>query len=135
MGLVYSRLNWIKILTLLIRGKIKLVRVSGRSMYPSFVDKSYISMCKVFPNSDIRVGDVVTFFVQPGQEKFLHLKRVTEVERDPALRYRVAGDDPSSLPPEFYGWVDHSRIIGTYRTLADENTDDYVCLLGRRIYV
>lgn len=135
MGSVYSQLNWILIFTSLIRRKTKLVRVSGHSMHPSFVDKSYIIMCKVLSNSDICVGDVVTFFVQPGQEKFLHLKRVIEIERVPMLRYRVAGDNPSSLPPEFYGWVDHSRIIGAYRTLGDENGDSYVCLLGRRIYV
>ncbi|MEM1112794.1 MAG: S24/S26 family peptidase [Pseudomonadota bacterium] len=88
---------------------LKAVRVAGHSMAPELNDKDYVLIVRG-PRSRYLVGQVV---MVRHPELGTIIKRILEVK---GRRYRLAGDNPASMPSYKMGWIHHSQIAGRVLT-------------------
>lgn len=80
-----------------------LLRVSGHSMQPAFLEKDLVIISSLFP---VRIFDVVAF----KYEGKTFIKRVTEIKES---AYRLVGDNiHDSLDSRSFGDIPKHDIIG-----------------------
>ncbi|WP_286206508.1 S24/S26 family peptidase [Sessilibacter corallicola] len=86
--------------------KIKLFKVSGESMLPTFFDGDYVVTWRS-RLSKITIGDVVAI---DHPSYGLIIKRVTELNANGSCF--VAGDNPNSTPQSSFGLIDKNQVLG-----------------------